>query len=293
MNLQTDKKKLLLLGFGDIAKRLANRLIDDYEITGVRRRPESYPGITVIQGDCGDESSIDNITKEHYDFIVITMTPSDMNDEGYRQAYVNTTQVLLTSLSRNHANPELIVFVSSSSVYGQSNNEWIDEASETLPNSYSGRRLLEAENLLINSNYNSCIVRFSGIYGLGRQRLIEQVIAGSGAEKEPVVYSNRIHSDDCAGVLQHIIARYRQDKKIEPIYLATDCEPSPLYDVKKWLAQQLGVAKGQLEAKPLGRSLRSSKRCSNKKLLDSGYTFLYPTFKEGYKMVLDNIEVSK
>jgi len=34
---------------------------------------------------------------------------------------------------------------------------------------------------------------------------------------------------------------------------------------------------------------RSSKRCSNKKLLDSGYEFLYPTYKEGYQFLLKEI----
>jgi len=290
MNVNTEKKKLLLLGFGDIAKRLLDQLDNSYDVTGVRRQAENYPNVNVLQGNCGDEASMLKITKSHYDFIVITMTPSEMSDHGYQQAYVKTTQVLLESLRCNNSSPELIVFVSSSSVYGQSGDEWIDENSETLPNSYSGKRLLEAESLLMQSDINSCVVRFSGIYGPGRQRLIEQVIAGKGAEKTPVLYSNRIHSDDCAGVLHHIISRYRETKKVEPLYLATDCEPSPLYDVQTWLAQQLNVTNGKPESKSVGRSLRSSKRCSNKILLDSGYTFLYPTFREGYKMVLDNMK---
>ncbi len=293
MSRNIEKKKLLLLGFGDIAKRLANKLVDDYEVAGVRRSIESHPYIKMLQGDCSDEASMQKITESHYDFIVITMTPSEMNDEGYQQAYVKTTQTLLASLKSNNINPELIIFVSSSSVYGQSDNEWIDESSETLPNNYSGKRLLEAENLLTQSSFNSCVVRFSGIYGPGRQRLIEQVKAGNGAEKQPVLYSNRIHSDDCAGVLQHIINQHRQAKKIEPLYLATDCEPSPLYDVKTWLAQQLNITNDNNEpgSKPLARNPRSSKRCSNKKLLDSGYKFLYPTFREGYKMVLANMNI--
>lgn len=290
MTINTEKKKLLLLGFGDIAKRVADNSIGNYDVTGVRRQAENYPNVNVLQGDCGDEASMKKITESHYDFIIITMTPSEMSDQGYQQAYVKTTQVLLESLRCNNSSPELIVFVSSSSVYGQSGNEWIDECSETVPTSYSGKRLLEAESLLIQSDLNSCVVRFSGIYGVGRQRLIEQVIAGKGAEKTPVLYSNRIHSDDCAGVLHHIISRYRETKKVEPIYLATDCEPSPLYDVQIWLAEQLDVANGKSDSKPLGKNLRSSKRCSNKKLLDSGYTFLYPTFREGYKMVLDNMK---
>ena len=208
-----------------------------------------------------------------------------MSDAGYQQAYVNTVKNLLRGLALHKRKPRLIIFVSSTSVYGQKHAEWVDECSLTEPSTYSGKRLLEAENLLFNSEYPSCCVRFSGIYGPGRRRLIEQVVAGHGAAKTPVLYSNRIHADDCAGVLAFLIER-QEHHSLEPIYLATDCEPSPLYDVKQWLAQQLHLPEDHLQPKPLARTVRSSKRCSNARLVESGYQFRYPTYKDGYRAVL-------
>jgi nucleoside-diphosphate-sugar epimerase len=299
MSVKNKKQKLLLLGFGDIAKRLAKETIGEYDITGLRRSTDTYAGVNVIQADCRDKLAVIDVTRKDFDVIVITMTPDEMSDSGYQQAYVQTVQTLLSALHKNNLSPRLIIFVSSSSVYGQHENEWVDESSSTHPNSYSGKRLLEAEKLLIDSSYSSSVVRFSGIYGVGRQRLIEQVRAGNGARQEPVLYSNRIHSDDCAGVLAHIIKREKESKKIESIYLATDCKPSPLYDVKCWLADQLGLShqlkptvlnSSALNTKKEGRGLRASKRCSNQRLLASGYRFLYPTFKEGYQMVLKNLK---
>lgn len=299
MSVKNKKQKLLLLGFGDIAKRLAKEIIGEYDITGLRRSTDTYAGVNVIQADCRDKLAVIDVTRKDFDVIVITMTPDEMSDSGYQQAYVQTVQTLLCALHKNNLSPRLIIFVSSSSVYGQHENEWVDESSSTHPNSYSGKRLLEAEKLLIDSSYSSSVVRFSGIYGVGRQRLIEQVRAGNGARQEPVLYSNRIHSDDCAGVLAHIIKREKESKKIESIYLATDCKPSPLYDVKCWLADQLGLShqlkptvlnSSALNTKKEGRALRASKRCSNQRLLASGYRFLYPTFKEGYQMVLKNLK---
>jgi nucleoside-diphosphate-sugar epimerase len=283
------KQKLLLLGFGDIAKRLSNILADNYCITGVRRSADSYEGVNIVQADCRDDSALLNITRENFDVIVITMTPDDMSDSGYKQTYVKTVQTLLNALEKNKVSPQLIIFVSSTSVYGQKNNEWVDECSDTLPKSYSGKRLLEAEKLLTDGDFAGAIVRFSGIYGVGRERLIEQVKAGNGAEKEPILYSNRIHSDDCAGILAHIIQRQKKVQHIESLYLATDCKPSPLYDVKCWLAAQLGLNPDHLKVKSSASIIRASKRCSNQRLLDSGYQFLYPTFKEGYEMVLKNL----
>jgi nucleoside-diphosphate-sugar epimerase len=304
-----EKQKLLLVGFGDIAKRVASHLdkkvSTDYDITGIRRSVDTYAGVKIRQVDAVDEAAMLAVTRENFDVIAITMTPDDMSDSGYQRAYVQPLQALIKALQKNTLSPQLIIFVSSSSVYGQHNNEWVNECSETLPTSFSGKRLLEAEKLLMESAYTSCIVRFSGIYGVGRQRLIEQVRAGSRTEKEPVLYSNRIHSDDCAGIIAHIIERQKRAQKIEALYLATDCQPSPLYDVKHWLGMQLGLDGDQLTSgsldssaenskrvntKTSGKTLRGSKRCSNQRLIDSGYRFLYPTFKEGYKMVLEHLK---
>lgn len=284
----TSPEKLLLLGCGDIAKRLAKQLSPAYHITGVRRRPESVHGMTTVQADCSELSAMQDLLTQPVDVIVITMTPSDMSDVGYQKAYVHTLKTVLTALTNKVQKPRLTIFVSSSSVYGQQQGEWVDEHSVTEPSTYSGKRLLEAEHLLVQSELNSCSVRFSGIYGPGRQRLIEQVMAGHGAAKEPVLYSNRIHAEDCAGILAHLIER-QKTQTIAPLYLASDCEPTPLYDVKQWLAKQMALPVEHLKPKALGRTLRSSKRCSNKQLLATGYQFQYPTFKEGYRAVLKNL----
>jgi nucleoside-diphosphate-sugar epimerase len=314
MTPNNENQKILLLGFGDIAKRVATyfhkKSPPTYDITGVCRRADSYLGVNVRQLDAIDEKAMLALTRENFDIIVITMTPDEMNDGGYQRAYVEPVKTLIRTLEKNTLTPQLIIFVSSSSVYGQSDNEWVNECSETQPASFSGRRLLEAENLLTNSVYTSCIIRFSGIYGMGRKRLIEQVRAGNVVEQAPVLYSNRIHSDDCAGVIGHLIERQQRSQKIETLYLATDCQPSPIYDVKQWLGVQLGLVNNPLaprmpdsravspelvnvqstDSKVGGQTSRGSKRCSNQRLLDSGYRFLYPTFKEGYRVLLDNLE---
>lgn len=283
-------EKILLLGFGDIAQRLAQKLAasstDTYSITGVKRSPMKYPKVDIVQTDIADPAAMETLLQKGFDIIVVTLTPSEISDEGYRQAYVATSRNLLSTLEKqSDKKPRLILFVSSTSVYGQANNEWVDERSDTEARSYSGQRLLEAENLYKQSDIKHCIVRFSGIYGPGRQRLIEQVINGNGTAKEPVLYSNRIHADDCAAVLMHLIEK-QKTAGIDELYLASDCEPTPLYEVKQWLAEQLQLPKDHLQPKPLGRSLRSSKRCNNKRLLESGYQFTYPNFKAGYSAVL-------
>ncbi len=280
-------EKIALLGFGDIASRLVPHL-KEAELTGVKRSPLSTPDVDIQTADCRDQASMDTLMAQGFDVIVMTFTPMGMSDEGYQAGYVDTVKTVLAALDKQEKSPRLIVFVSSTSVYGQHDASWINEDSPAAAKSYSGQRLLEAEQLLAHSAYTHCNVRFSGIYGPGRRRLIEQVIAGKGSPAKPILYSNRIHSEDCAAVLAHLINQQKH-QTIEPLYIATDCEPVPLYEVKHFIAKTLGYDNTHLKEsnEQSTRMPRSSKRCSNKKLIDSGYQFLYPSYKEGYLSLLE------
>ena len=96
-------------------------------------------------------------------------------------------------------------------------------------------------------------------------------------------YTNRIHRDDCAGVLQHLMRL----SSPEALYLGTDNEPVDQVEVSQWLAKRLGVPLSPPQPRtPTGRESKSKKRCRNSRLLQSGYSFRYPTFREGYEAIL-------
>lgn len=282
------RDKCLLVGFGDIGRRLARCLSPaHYQFTAISRSDKACPGyIELSQCDATNEAQVVSLLKECFDVVVITLTPDEFNDEAYRRTYVRGMEVLVAALREASRPPKRVLFVSSTSVYGQRDGGWVDEASPTEPTGYAGQRLLEAESLLLDSGLPGCVVRFSGIYGPGRERLIGQVQAGEGCAREPVVYTNRIHAEDCAGVLAHLI---RYEGPLAPVYLATDCEPVPLWEVKRWLAAEMGLPEEHLREASVN-ARRGSKRCSNRLLLETGYRFLYPTFREGYRAVLDNLE---
>ena len=285
------ENNVLLLGFGDISQRLASRLITQpgYQVVGVKRNPIEAGEVPVLLADCCDKNRMRDILADHYDVIVMSFTPGEISDEGYQAAYVETTRTIIDALNYHQAQPRLLLFVSSTSVYGQRDGQWVDESSPTEPNSFSGKRLLEAEQQLAESGYAYSCVRFSGIYGPGRRRLIDQVIAGKGSPSEPILYSNRIHADDCAGILAHLMSL--ESDTIAPLYLATDCEPVPLHHVKEWIAERLSLPATHLQQVDTPqRLIRSSKRCSNQRILEAGYEFIYPTFTAGYQALLDEIE---
>ena len=278
--------KVLLIGYGDIARRLHGKLSESYQCVGLRRNVVEQAGIETRVGDIGDAGTAQELLSEGFDVVVVTLTPDEISAEGYDKAYVRTARSLMSAIQATEKPPGLVLWVSSSSVYGQQDGELVDEQSETLPGGFAGQALLQAEQLLAepvaaDAEVKTVVVRCSGIYGPGRQRLIQQVRDGKGCAKAPVLYTNRIHADDVSGVLAHFIEQHKQGQMLESIYLATDCEPVPLWDVKHWLAEEMGLPKDLLTGDyPAGR--RGSKRCSNQRLLASGYKFKFPTFREGY-----------
>lgn len=280
----SSQEKLLIIGCGDIGQRLAQQLDPNrYQVTGLRRHPPvDLHHLRYLACDATQSGQLDRILgNEEFNVIVISMTPAERSDAGYEQAYVQTCRNLVAGLKQYQRQPRLVVFVSSTAVYGQNDGSWVDELSPTEPEGFSGKRLLEAEQVIRQSGFAHCSLRFSGIYGPGRNRLIEQV----KQQRAPASthYTNRIHADDCAGVLAHVIELQRR-QDLAPVYLATDSSPTPMIDVVSWIAGQLGV---EDFLSPDAVNERGNKRISNQRLLTSGYALRYPDFRTGYTELIN------
>jgi len=277
--------RVLIAGCGYVGSALGERLVRDaHEVWGLRRNPRSLPpGIQPIEADLGGPNGCADIPP-NLDWIFYLVSPSGSEDVLYHRAYVKNLQSLLAALDRQSQPPERLLFASSTAVYQQSDGAWLDESSPAIPEHFNGKRLLEAERLALNSQISASVVRFGGIYGPRRTGLIDRVRAGRAVYRvDSPQYTNRIHRDDCAGVLQHLI----ELDKPKPVYLGVDCEPTDQRTVLDWLAGVLGSP----EPRPAGVgevvSARGNKRCRNDRLIESGYTFRYPTFREGYRAVLE------
>lgn len=111
-----------------------------------------------------------------------------------RQVYVDGLASVLDHLPR----PERFIYVSSSSVYGQTDGGWVDEDSPTEPLEESGRIVLDAERLLRDRLPEAGILRFSGIYGPGRLLRRKTLEAGEPIVGDPDKWLNLIHVEDGA-----------------------------------------------------------------------------------------------
>lgn len=280
-------QKILLVGYGDLAHRLAPQLIaQHHHVFAIARKQKPVAeGVVLWRGAISDVAVQSHMSETPADVVIITLTPDGRREADYRQAYLHNVKSLLACWKRTKSQPKQVIFVSSTSVYRQNQGEWVAEITPADSVSPTASVLIESEQLLLTSTIPSCIVRFAGIYGPGRDYLINQVKSGiAGTE----AFTNRIHVDDCVAVLGFLVDRCMGDTqsyvKIPNVLLAGDCEPVTSKVVREWLCEQLGFPATHLAPteSPSSRVSGLNKRCDNSALLAMGYTFKYPSFRDGY-----------
>jgi nucleoside-diphosphate-sugar epimerase len=199
--------RILIAGCGDIGTALGVELAAmGHDVWGIRRMPGALPSaVRGLQGDLARPATLGGLPRA-IDVVVYTAGPDASTDDAYRTAYVQGLRGLLRALEGTPPAPRRTILVSSTAVYGQTDGRWVDEASPTEPRGFRGRRLLEAERLLVASRLPATIVRLGGIYGPGRTRLVDRLRRGDAAcVAGPPRYSNRIHRADAIGVLRRLL----------------------------------------------------------------------------------------
>lgn len=276
---------VLLAGCGDLGTEAGLRFAAlGHRVVGWRRSPAKLPA--AIEGAAADLGSTDlPPVPAGTTAVVIAVAADAPTEEAYRSAYVRGVANVLDALDRDKVTPERIIFVSSTAVYGDAGGGWVDENTAPEPGGFSGRVLLEAEALLrarLSGTRTAGIsLRLGGIYGPGRTRLIDQVKTGSAVVPEDVRYTNRIHRDDAAAAIVHLAT---MDAAPAPAYVGVDNEPADLGSVLHFLSAELGLPSPRVG--DAGPARGGNKRCRNELLRGTGFTFTFPTFREGYKDVI-------
>ena len=278
--------QVLIAGCGYVGIALGNLLISEgHTVWGLRRRIHLLPPqIRPFMADLNQPETLHSLPSP-LEYLFYTAAAERTDDASYQTTYVEGVKSMIRALDDQGIHPQRAFFTSSTAVYAQENGEWIDENSPAESSHFTGSRLLQAEHLLLASPFPWTVVRLSGIYGPNRTRLIEQARQGELSTTLASSYTNRIHQADCAGVLHHLMIL----ESPQGLYIGSDHEPARLCDVVEWLAQRLKVHPRSETIPPSlpENRFRSNKRCRNFRLVDSGYRFRYPTYREGYAALLE------
>ena len=280
------KASVLIAGCGDIGSRMATQLLtNDWQVHGLRRSIEGLPaGVIGVAGDLFSELCPAHWPSGEIYYVVYSAAATEHDEAGYQAAYVDGLKHTLSWLKQHGQKPKRLLFVSSSSVFAQKDGEWIDETSPAQATNYSGRIMLDAEQVALNSGIAASVVRLTGIYGPGREWMLGQVRKGYRVAIDPPMYGNRIHADDAGGLLAFLLEADRQGKALDDCYIGVDNAPVPLAEVVGWLRERLGVTEWAAET---STRRAGSKRCSNARAKALGWEPRYSSYREGYAGILD------
>ena len=277
--------RILIVGAGDVGGRLAVTLAaQGHQVWALRRslpeRRQALPGVHCLVADVTQPDTL-TVLPEQLDIVVTALSPGESGVAAYRRVYVEGTRQLMQALSGQALVHHF--WVSSTSVYGQSQGEWVDADTPAQPGTDTAHALLAAEAVAQSAGWPCSIVRFGGLYGPGRHWLLRWVSSGRPVQQHPPSWSNRIHVEDAAGFLAHLVMLALTGQPLRAIYIGVDDAPTPQHEVLVWLAAQLGCPPPTIANQP---DASLGKRLSNRSLRDSGYVLRYPDFRTGYVQVL-------
>jgi nucleoside-diphosphate-sugar epimerase len=269
---------ILVVGLGDLGQSLALRwLADGHQISAIRRSASPLPGIALFSQDLLRDAVV--LPESQVDLVVIILTPASRDETGYQGAYLVAPERLLDALAQQQPLPP-VVFVSSTAVYGEHSGE-PDEETAPRPDGFNGRILLAAEQALSLRTLVTA-VRFSGIYGPGRERL-QRMVQGirQGASPPLPQWSNRIHRDDCVGLLKCIGDGWLRGEMQPAVVVGTDNEPAVNVAVLNWISARSGEPLALPEP-----DIAPGKRVRSRYLREGHYTLQYPDYQSGYASLL-------
>lgn len=283
---------VLIVGCGDLGTRTGKLLLQrEWQVTGLRRNTARLPAeFAAREADYTRPGSLDFAAHLRPDYVVATFNPFERSVDGYKKGFQQAMRNLLTGLGEHR--PQHIIMASSTRVFAETQGNWVDEDSPLSQEDPWAAAIIAAERQLLDSSHSASIVRFAGIYGIPGGRLLARVSRGELCPAEPLRYTNRIHRDDCAGFLNHLLQQDQGGGKLAPVYIGVDDNPAPRYEVESWLARKLGVKipdqdLPSLLDQPTRHNTAGHRRCRNVALRDSGYQLLYPDYISGYGALLD------
>ncbi|QDV52340.1 SDR family oxidoreductase [Gimesia fumaroli] len=300
----------LIIGCGYVGLPVAQKWLEQGHSVSALTRSEAHAsefkqrGITPLMGDITQPDSLKGLPESETVLYAVGFDRSA--EKSRREIYVEGLNNVLTEIKQR---TEKMIYLSSTSVYGQSTGEWVDETSVCEPERENGQICLAAEQLFEQHGLTpngaqretatAVILRLAGIYGPGRLLArMQQIKAGEPLTGRPDAWLNLVHLAD----IVNTILKCDTDIHLESHYLVSDSQPITRQEYYETLARLLkaphpqfaGDSPGQSALKSLRmhsteRAAGLNKRCSNLRLRETlGVELVYPTIQEGLPQAIEN-----
>jgi nucleoside-diphosphate-sugar epimerase len=236
---------VLVVGCGDVGLRLAGLLGGRVRLLALSSSPQRLPllrsrGIVPLRGDLDAPATLARLAGIAHRVVHLAPPASDAGEQWWRDA---RSHALLRALAQRTA-PQVLVYGSTSGVYGDCAGARVTEARAPQPGTPRGQRRADAEGAVRHfgrvAHVRTSILRIPGIYANDREGGTprERLRKGTAVLEAPDdVYTNHIHADDLARALAAALWRGRPQR----IYNASDDTQLKMGDYFDFAADLYGL----------------------------------------------------
>ena len=279
-----------MIGCGYLGSRVAQAWLEGGDDVHALTRSQSHAdrlreqGIRSVIGDVTDPDSLCDLP--NVDTVLYAVGFDRNAGHSKREVYVDGLENVLKVVA---ARGDRFFYISTTSVYGQSGGEAVDEDSDCDPSSENGRVCLDAERKVWQcysakssvGGRGAIILRLAGIYGPGRLLArVESLRSGDPLRGNPDAWLNLIHVDDAVAA----VLASEQHGRFGSTYLVSDDRPIERRVYYELLAEHVSAPKPTF-ADAESNSAESSqlnKRCNSRKIRDElGVELVYPNIEAG------------
>jgi nucleoside-diphosphate-sugar epimerase len=282
-------RRLLVVGFGDIAQRMVPLLAGRWRVYALARDPRRFPllrelGVTPVRGDLDRPETLAPLAGLAHDVAHLAPPP----EHGARDT---RTAHLIAALAKGGSLPQHFVYISTSGVYGDCGGALVAETRPLRPQTERARRRVDAERQLRvwgqRSGVRVSVLRVPGIYAADRLPLARLRHGTPALNADEDVYVNHVHADDLARIVVAALQRGAPGR----MYNAADDAPIRMGDYFDLVAERFGLprpprvsraAADRLIAPNLRSFMSESRRLVNRRLKQELRVRLrFPTVREG------------
>lgn len=281
----------LIFGCGYLGERVAKRWLDGGDTVHVVTRSESRArdfadrGYQPIVADVTQAETLVRLPEAKTVLFAVGYDRSAEPDihEVYAEGFRN----VLAQLS---VDPERVIYISTTGVYGGADGGWVDEQTPPAPTRDGGKASLAAEEILRASRFTNVGValRLAGIYGPDRIPFLKQLEAGEPIAAPAAGHVNLIHVDDAARVVQ---AAADHTGGLPPALCVSDGSPPVRGDYYREVARLIGAAEPTFvdppADSPKAARAKADKQVRNDLMMQTlDIVLAHPNFRSGLAAIL-------
>jgi len=298
-------KNVLIIGFGHIGRRVARLCLEaGAEVSALVRSENGIAeamqmGVGVVEGNLDLPETLGNLPTDGATVFFFAPPPGGGSTDPRMRNFCAAVPP--------GKEPEKVVYISTSGVYGDCGGAWVTEERPAKPSTSRARRRFDAETALREwasaRGVSPVILRVTGIYGPEWTPLTRLQSGHPLLRAEAAPYTNRIHADDLARVCMAAGRR----AEAEDIFNVSDGRPSTMTDYFLSLADAFGLPRPPQISLEEARDVMSptmlsylteSRRLDNRKMIEKlGVELRYPDIASalpdlvsGVKRILEDSE---